>query len=68
MSVDRSQLSSQFDMTDFPKFSSGLIVAEDGVSEMKELLKEWGEDVEGSGQVYRAILNNDLGVDALLLE
>jgi hypothetical protein len=52
MSVDRSQLSSQFDMTDFPKFSSGLIVAEDGVSEMKELLKEWGEDVEGSGQVH----------------
>ena len=39
-----------------------------GVSEMKELWKEWGEDVEGSGQVHPAILNNDLGVGALLLE
>ncbi len=27
-----------------------------------------GEDVEGSGQVHPAILNNDLGVGALLLE
>ncbi len=31
-----------------------------GVSEMKELWKEWGEDVEGSGQVHPAILSNDL--------
>jgi hypothetical protein len=39
-----------------------------GVSEMKDLWKEWGEDVEGSGQVHPAILRNDLGVAALLLE
>ena len=31
-----------------------------GVSEMKELRKVSGEDVEGSGQVHPAILNNDL--------
>ena len=35
---------------------------------VKELWKSWGEDVEGSGQVHHAILNNDLGVAALLLE
>jgi hypothetical protein len=34
---------------------------------MKELWKEWGDDVEGSGQVHPAILSNDLGVGALLL-
>jgi hypothetical protein len=28
------------------------------VSEMQELWKEWGEDVEGSGQLHRAILSN----------
>ena len=39
-----------------------------GVSEMKELWQGWGKDVEGSGQVHPAILNNDLGVGALLLE
>ena len=39
-----------------------------GVSEVKKLWKEWGEDVEGSGQVHPAILNNDLGVRAILLE
>jgi hypothetical protein len=38
-----------------------------GLSEMKELWKEWDEDVEGSGQLHRAILSNDLGVGALLL-
>ena len=31
-----------------------------GVSEVKELWKEWSEDVKGSGQVHPAILNNDL--------
>ena len=36
-------------------------------AEMKELWKEWDEDVEGTGQVHPAILNNDLGVDALFL-
>jgi hypothetical protein len=35
---------------------------------MKVLWKAWGEDVEGSGQVHPAILNNDLDVAALLLE
>ncbi len=35
---------------------------------VKELWKSWGEDVEGSGQVHPAIINNDLGVAALLLE
>ena len=40
-----------------------------GVSEMKELWKEWGEDVEGSGQVHPpAIVKDDVGVAALLLE
>jgi len=39
-----------------------------GVSEMKELRKVLGENVEGSGQVHPAIFNNDLGVGALLLE
>ena len=39
-----------------------------GVSEVKELWKAWDEDGEGSGQVHPAILNNDLGVAALLLE
>jgi|LauGreDrversion2_3_1035106.scaffolds.fasta_scaffold845453_2 hypothetical protein len=35
---------------------------------MKELWKARGEDVEGSGQVHPAILNNDLGMAALFLE
>jgi hypothetical protein len=35
---------------------------------VKELWKSWDEDVEGSGQVHPAILNNDLGVAALFLE
>ena len=39
-----------------------------GVSEMKERCSAWGEDVESSGQVHPAILSNDLGVAALLLE
>ena len=41
-----------------------------GGSEMKELWKEWGEDVEGSDQVHPAQndLSRDLGVGALLLE
>ncbi len=38
-----------------------------GVSEMKELWKAWDEDVESvKSQVHPAILNNDLGVAALL--
>ena len=39
-----------------------------GVSEMKELWKEWGQDVEDSGEVHPDIFKNDLGVVALLLE
>jgi hypothetical protein len=35
---------------------------------MKDLWKEWGDDVEGSGEVHTAILKNDLCVAALLLE
>ena len=35
---------------------------------MKEMWKEWGEDVEGSGQVHPVILKNDLGVDVFLFE
>jgi hypothetical protein len=38
------------------------------VCQMKELWKTLGEVVEGSGQVHPAILNNDLGVAAFLLE
>ena len=51
-----------------PEDDEGDKFHEYGVSEMKELWKAWGEDVEGSGQVHPAILSNDLGVAALLLE